>query len=235
MNLHFKSNINLTSLTFSNNSSKLKRNRSWNEGDFPRSMCLRLLHQVGDDKLAEDGDVPEVDKEEAKVAREEEGKGEDAKVEEGLVVHPGNDGHPDGKGRQVDPRVQLELLGCPIDPGNNVDDPGLVEHRVHLGDEAEHSEPDRLASEQGPGEAEDDEDVVDEQLARLLVPHHVHRLGHMDADGEGHQALCGGGRCEHQVVPHLRTRVQSCNGPESSDGGGDSCHERVLPLPQSGL
>ena len=110
MNLHFKSNINLTSLTFSNNSSKLKRNRSWNEGDFPRSMCLCLLHQVGDDKLAEDGDVPEVDEEEAEVAREEEGKGEDAKVEEGLVVHPGDDGHPDGEGCHVDASILLELL-----------------------------------------------------------------------------------------------------------------------------
>ena len=177
MNLHFKSNINLTSLTFSNNSSKLKRNRSWNEGDFPRSMCFRLLHQVGDDKLAEDGDVPEVDKEEAKVAREEEGKGEDAKVEEGLVVHPGNDGHPDGKGRQVDPRVQLELLGCPIDPGNNVDDPGLVEHRVDLSHQAEDCKSNSIASEQSAGEAEDDEDVVDEELAWLLVPHHVNGLG----------------------------------------------------------
>ena len=198
-------------------------------------MGFCLLHQVCDNKLPEHGDVPEVDKEQTKVARQEEGERENAKVEEGLVVHPGDDGHPDGKGGQVDPCVQLELFWGTIDAGDDVDDPGLVEHGVHLGDEAEHSEPDRLASEQGAGEAEDDEDVVDEQLARLLVPHHVHRLGHMDADGEGHQGLGGGGRCEHQVVPHLRTRVQSCNCPESSDGGGDSCHERVLPLPQPGL
>ena len=198
-------------------------------------MGFCLFHQVRNDELAEHGDVPEVDKEEAKVAREEEGKGKDAKVEERLVVHPGNDGHPDCKGRQVDPRVQLELLGGPIDAGNNVDDPSLVEHRVHLSDEAEDCKSNGLASEQGSGEAEDDEDVVGEKLAGLLVPHHVDGLGQVDPDREGDEALGGLGGGEHQVVPHLRAGVESCNGPGSSDGSGDSCEVSVLPLPMPRL
>ena len=37
-------------------------------------------------------------------------EGEDAKEEEGLVVHPGDDDHLDCTGCQVDPCVQLELL-----------------------------------------------------------------------------------------------------------------------------
>jgi len=194
-------------------------------------MGLCLLHQVGNDKLAEDRDVPEVDEEKAEVAREEEGKRKDAKVEERLVVHPGNDGHPDCKRRQVDPCVQLELVRGAIDASNNVDDPGLVENGVDLSDEAEDGKSNGLAREQSTGEAEDDEDVVGEQLAGLLVPHHVHGLGQVDPDGEGDQALCGGGGGEHQVVSHLRTGVESCNGPGSGDCSSDSCQVSVLPLP----
>ena len=132
-------------------------------------MCFCLFHQkVGDDKLPKDGDVPEVDKEEAEVTEEEECQGEGVKVEKGLVVHPGNDDHPECKGSQVDPCVQLELVGGPIDAGNDVDDPSLVEHRVDLSDQAEDCKSNGLASDQGPGEAEDDKDVVDQQLAWLL-------------------------------------------------------------------
>ena len=111
----------------------------WGQRQFPsQSMCFCLFHQkVGDDKLPEDGDVPEVDKEQAEVAGEEECQEKGVKVEEGLVVHPGNDDHPDCKGGQVDPCVQLELVGGPIDAGNGVDDPSLVEHRVHLSHQAE--------------------------------------------------------------------------------------------------
>ena len=190
-----------------------------------------LFHQISNDQLSEDRDVPEVDEEEAEVAGEEEGEGEDAEVEEGLVVHPGNNGHPDCKGRQVDPCIQLELFRGTIDASNNVDDPGLVEHRVHLSDEAEDRKSNGLASEERSSEAEDDEDVVGEKLAGLLVPHHVDGLGQVDPDGEGDEALCGRRRGEHQVVPHLGAGVESCNSPSSSDGCGNSCEVSVLPLP----
>ena len=69
-----------------------------------------LFHQISNDQLSEDRDVPEVDEKEAEVAGEEEGEGEDAEVEEGLVVHPGDDGHPDGEGCHVDASILLELL-----------------------------------------------------------------------------------------------------------------------------
>ena len=58
-----------------------------------------------------------------------------------------------------------------------MDDPGLVEDRVDLSDEAEDCESDGLAGDESAGEAEDDEDVVDEEVAGLLVPHHVGGLG----------------------------------------------------------
>ena len=46
-----------------------------------------------------------------------------------------------------------------------MDDPGLVEDRVDLSDEAEDCESDGLAGDESAGEAEDDEDVVDEEDA----------------------------------------------------------------------
>ena len=82
----------------------------WGRKQFPQLMRFCLLHKVGDDKLVEDGDTPEADKEKTEAACEVEGKGEDADVEDGLVVHPGENDHSSCKGHHVDPCIQLELL-----------------------------------------------------------------------------------------------------------------------------
>ena len=88
----------------------------------------RLCNQVSKDELFEDGDVPTVDKEQTKVAGEKEGEGESVEVEEGLEVHPGDDDHPHHEGHQVDLGVPLEREGSARQAGDEVDDPGLVEH-----------------------------------------------------------------------------------------------------------
>ena len=77
-------------------------------------MCFSVkccpFNQIRNEKLLEHRNIPEVDKEQTKVARKKEGERESAKVEERLVVHPGNDDHPDGKGGQVDASLPMELL-----------------------------------------------------------------------------------------------------------------------------
>ena len=69
-----------------------------------------------------------------------------------------------------------------------MDDPRLVEHRVHFCHQAESCKPNSSVSEEGAGEAGDDKEVVDEQLAGLPLQHHVHSLGQVDPYGEGSQS-----------------------------------------------
>ena len=155
--------------------------------------------------MFEDRDVPKVDKEQTQVAGEKEGEGEGVEVEEGLEVHPGDDDHPHHERHQVDLGVPLELEGSARQAGDKVDDPGLVENRVHLGHQAENCETNSSILEEGAGKAGDDEEVVDEQLGGVLLQHHVERLGHVDPDGEGCEPLGRLRRREHEVLAHLAT------------------------------
>ena len=57
------------------------------------------------------------------------------------MVHPGHNGHAHQEGGQVDLGVLLELLRAAGQAGDQVQDPGLVEDGVDLGDETEDSKP----------------------------------------------------------------------------------------------
>ena len=170
-----------------------------------KSTSERLCDQVSKDELFEDGDIPKVDKEQTQVAGEKEGEGEGVEVEEGLEVHPGDDDHPHHEGHQVDLGVPLEREGSARQAGDEVDDPGLVEHRVHLGHQAEDCETNSSVLDEGAGEAGDDEQVVDQQLGGVLLQHHVDRLSQVDPDGEGGESLGRLRRLEHEVLAHLAT------------------------------
>ena len=147
------------------------------------------------------------------------------------MVHPGHDGHAHQEGGQVDLGVLLELLRAAGQAGDQVQDPGLVEDGVDLGDETEDGKPNGLASEEGAGEAQDDKDVVDEQHAGLLLPQHVQGLGAVDAYGEGDQAGGAGGGGEHEVSPHGGGGVEGEEGPGPREPGAHPGHVGALPLP----
>ena len=105
-----------------------------------------------------------------------------------------------------------------------MEDPCLVEHRVHLGHQAEDCKPDSSVSEEGAGETGDDKEVVDEQLAGLRLQHHVQSLSQVNPDGEGSQPLGRLCRVEHEVAPHLSASQERSDCPAGSDCRGHSCH-----------
>ncbi len=98
----------------------------------------------------------------------------------------------DEEGDNVDHRVNPPLEGFLVSVRDEVEDPGLVEHGIKLGNETEHAEALTHPSVDDPADGGDGPDVVDGKEGELGGHHHVHSLGHVDPEAE-QEAVSGQG------------------------------------------
>lgn len=127
--------------------------------------------------------------------------------------------HPDEEGDDVDHGVYSPLSGVLVGVCDKVQDPGLVEHGVKLGDEAEHPEALTHTSVDDPADGGDGSDVVDGEEGELGGHHHVHSLSHMNTETE-QEAVGGQGRGAKQEV---RLETGGVSESQQSPGARDAC------------
>ena len=117
----------------------------------------------------EDRQVPDVNNPQTQSARDEEGKGQNTEVEETLIIHPSDDEDPDEEGDNIKFCIPGKLQRCLVCLCNEMENPSLVENCIELCDEAENSKANGHISDKSPGKADDDEDMMEEEHARLAV------------------------------------------------------------------
>ena len=120
--------------------------------------------------------------------------------------------HPDKEGDDVDHRVDSPLGRVLVCVRDQVQDPGLVEHGVKLGDETEHAEALAHAGVDNPADGGDGPDVMDGEEGELGGHHHVHSLGQVNAEAE-QEAVGGQWRGAEQEV-----RLETGRVPQSQQG-----------------
>ena len=143
---------------------------------------------------------------EADGADSEESQRDDIPMDSQPARHPAQQEDPKKeKGAHVEESVALvpqRGLGL---PGDDEELPGVKEHRVHLHHEGEGRVGHVLPAGGGYGEAEDDQEVVDEQLVRgafPMVEQHVQGVVDEISDGEGDEGVGGGVEGVDQVLAH---------------------------------
>ena len=78
-------------------------------------------------------------------------------------MHPEDDDYSEKISENVDPGVHFEGERLSVQLSDQVEDPGLVEHGVKLGDEAEHAEALTHPGVDDPADGGDGPDVVDSE------------------------------------------------------------------------
>ena len=189
-----------------------------------------LPQKILDYQSLEAAQVPEIDKGETQECHEEESVGSLNKVLEAVALDVAGEEHPDEEGDNVDHRVYPPLDGVLVSVRDQVEDPGLVEHGVKLGDETEHAKALTNPSVDDPADGGDGPDVVDSKEGELGGHHHVHCLGHVDAEAE-QEAVGGQGRGGQQEVRLEAVRgEQSQQRPGPRDARTDARQEGRPPL-----
>ena len=120
-------------------------------------------------KSLEDRQVPDVDNPQAHSARDEEGQGQDSKVEEALIIHPPNDDNPDEEGEDIKFCIPRKLQGLLVYSCDEVENSSLVEDCIDLSDKTEDSKANGHVGDESPSKADDDKDMMEEEHGRLAV------------------------------------------------------------------
>ena len=127
--------------------------------------------------------------------------------------------HTDEESDDVDHGVDPPLDGVLVSVRDEVENPGLIEHGIELGNETEHAKALTHPGVDDPADGGDGPDVVDSEEGELGGHHHVHGLGYVDTEAE-QEAVSGQGRGAEQEV-----RPEAVRGPESHQRPGprDAC------------
>jgi len=95
-------------------------------------ISFRFNREVLFDECSKHRDIPEVDDEESEDAAEDKWEREDTIVEEGLMIHPGNDTHPEEECDNVNLCVSLVSLRMSRCLNNQMQNSCLVEDCIYF-------------------------------------------------------------------------------------------------------
>ena len=133
------------------------------------SVLFKLSKDIFLQESLEDRQVPDVDNPQPKSAGDQEGEGQNTKVEETLIIHPSDDEDSDEKSDDVELCISSELNGALLCFCDEMEDSSLVEDCIDLSDKAEDSKANGHVGDESPSKADDDKDVMEEEHGRLAV------------------------------------------------------------------
>ena len=175
--------------------------------------------KILDHQSLEAAQVPEIDEGETHECHEEEIVRCLDKMLEAVALDVAGKQHTDEESDDVDHGVDPPLDGVLVSVRDEVENPGLIEHGIELGNETEHAKALTHPGVDDPADGGDGPDVVDSEEGELGGHHHVHGLGYVDSEAE-QEAVSGQGRGAKQEV-----RPEAVRGPESHQRPGprDAC------------
>ena len=112
------------------------------------------------------------------------GKGQDTKVDEALVIHPSNNENPYEEGENIKesiPDVLNRVMSC---ASYDVNDSGLVEDCINFSDKTEDCKAFSFLCNESSSKADYDYKMMKQEHARLAADEHIYCLCHVNTQGE---------------------------------------------------